>query len=203
MLFAQSTLLATLLLASSAAAQRYTTTLDVDDGDTLVLSRGTNARGATITTTLSTITSGATAATTTRRTTTADDDDDDTTTSTSKKTTTTAQRVGDVTSYAPMRTTTYWVDTGNGYWTDYTWTAPTTTAPTVATANVPEGTVQDYAAYQSAVNSVVFASAEAAAVNATSGSMRRTQLVGSDNAVYGWMTMFLGAVGAGLGVLAL
>lgn len=27
----------------------------------------------------------------------------------------------------PMRTTTYWVDTGNGYWTDYTWTAPTTT----------------------------------------------------------------------------
>lgn len=100
-----------------------------------------------------------------------------------------------------MRTTTYWVDTGNGYWTYYTWTAPTTTVPTVATANVPAGTVQNYNDYQSAINSAVFSSVQEAI--ATSNAGARAQPVGMDNVLGGWMTLVLGAVGAGLGVLAL
>lgn len=100
-----------------------------------------------------------------------------------------------------MRTTTYWVDTGNGYWTDYTWTAPTTTVPTVATANVPAGTVQNYHDYQSAINSAVFSSAQEAV--ASSNAVARAQPIGMDSILGGWMTLALGAVGAGLGVLAL
>ncbi|KAK8865696.1 hypothetical protein IAR55_000841 [Kwoniella newhampshirensis] len=215
-------LIASLILASSALAQRFTTTLPFADGDTLVISTGTNARGLATTVTLQTITPGVTAtttlplagddpdatlsttsSTTTRRTTTGRT----TTTAANGRPTTTAQRVVGTeatTTAAPMRTTTYWVDTGDGYWTDYTWTAPTTAAPTIATANVPEGTIQSYASYQSIVNSAVLSSAEAfAASSSASSAGRRVQPYNVDGVVGGWMTMVLGMVGAGLGVLAL
>ncbi|KAE8540122.1 hypothetical protein D1P53_004060 [Cryptococcus gattii VGV] len=194
MRFTPSAVLATLFLVTSVFAQRLTTTLNVQDGDTLVISKTTNALGATITTTLSTIVSdGVTTSSTS-------------TTSAKRKTTTTPRIVGaettTTTTPPPMRTTTYWVDTGNGYWTYYTWTAPTTTVPTVATANVPAGTVQNYNDYQSAVNSAVFSSVqEAIATSNNAGA--RAQPVGMDSILGGWMTLVLGAVGAGLGVLAL
>ncbi|ODO07514.1 hypothetical protein L198_01093 [Cryptococcus wingfieldii CBS 7118] len=184
MKFSGSALIATLFLASSAVAQRFTTTLDVDDGNTLVLSRHTNARGATVTSTISTI---------------GGDDDTSTSTTTSADQDTTTQRiVASTTSDAPMKTTTYWVDTGNGYWTYYTWTAPTTTIPTVGTANVAQGSVADFESYQSGVNAAVYSSAAA-----QNDGHRRAQPVGMDGVFGAWMTLAVGAVGAGLGVLAL
>ncbi|TYJ54952.1 hypothetical protein B9479_004364 [Cryptococcus floricola] len=186
MKFSGSALIATLFLASSAVAQKFTTTLDVDDGNTLVLSKHTNARGATVTSTISTINGG-------------DDDDTSTSTTTSAGKDTTTQRiVASTTSNAPMRTTTYWVDTGNGYWTYYTWTAPTTTVPTVGTANVAKGSVADFESYQSVVNAAVYSSAAA-----QNDGHRRAQPVGMDGVFGAWMTLAVGAVGAGLGVLAL
>jgi len=73
-------------------------------------------------------------------------------------------------------------------------------APSVATANVPAGTVQSYNQYQSTINSVVLASAEAAAatVSGQTGAARR-----SNNGVTGWAAMGVGAVGAAVGVLVL
>ncbi|WVQ71208.1 hypothetical protein IAR50_000733 [Cryptococcus sp. DSM 104548] len=184
MKFSPSALIATLLLASSASALKYTTTLDGDDGNTLVLSKGTNARGATVTSTLSTIWG---------------DDETSTSTSTSAGQATTTERiVATTSSNAPMRTTTYWVDTGNGYWTYYTWTAPTTTVPTLGTANVAKGTVVDYETYQSGINAAVYSSAAA-----ENDGNRRAQPVGMDGVFGAWMTLAVGAIGAGLGVLAL
>ncbi|WWD18125.1 hypothetical protein CI109_102574 [Kwoniella shandongensis] len=218
---AAKTLFASLVLASSALAQRFTTTLPFADGDTLVLSTGTNVRGVATTATIATVTAGVAVTTavagadddpltTTRLTTTARTTTGRTTTTAANgRPTTTAQRVVGTeatTTAAPMRTTTYWVDTGDGYWTDYTWTAKTTALPTVATANVPEGTIQSYASYQSIVNSAVLAGAEAFAANsssASSGSRRGVQPFNVDGVVGGWMTMVLGMVGAGLGVLVL
>ncbi|ODN84138.1 hypothetical protein L202_00146 [Cryptococcus amylolentus CBS 6039] len=185
MKFSGSALIATLFLASSAVARKYTTTLDVDDGNTLVLSEHTNANGATVTSTISTINGD-------------DDDTSTSTTTTAGRDTTTERIVASTTSNAPMRTTTYWVDTGNGHWTYYTWTAPTTTVPTVATANVAQGSVANYEAYQSSINAAVYSSAAA-----ENDGHKRAQPVGMDGVFGAWMTLAVGAVGAGLGVLAL
>lgn len=96
---------------------------------------------------------------------------------------------------APMQTTTYWYDPGNGVWTSAVWTASVTAAPTVVTANVPEGTIAAYETYQQAVNSKVLASAEAAVNNSTGAA---------DRMVEGWSKTLVGlAVGAaGVGALA-
>ncbi|OCF33228.1 hypothetical protein I317_03709 [Kwoniella heveanensis CBS 569] len=205
---ATTPLISALLLASSALAQRYTTTLPWANGDTVVVSAGTNAAGVAVTTTLSTVTgaAGVTTALTTARTTTtaaADDDDDETTTTTrNTRATTTTQARGPnqltTTSYDPMRTTTYWLDPGDGVYQAYTWTAPTTTLPQEPTALVPAGTIQDYQEYQSNVNSVVLQSAEAAVAsssNSGSGPSINRAMVG------GWSAIALGAVGAGVGAL--
>ncbi|WRT65892.1 uncharacterized protein IL334_002843 [Kwoniella shivajii] len=210
---ASSTVFSALLLASNVLAQRFTTTYTWAQGDTVVISTGTDALGDATTRVISTITGAAgitTALTaTTALTTTAADDDDDTPTttktSTTKTATTTQRVVGNTptTTGKPMRTTTYWLDPGDGVYTDYTWTAPTTALPTVATANVAEGTIQDYQAYQSAINSVVLQSAEAAVANASTGGASRRQAMGVEGAVGGWMTMVLGVIGAGVGLLIL
>jgi hypothetical protein len=102
--------------------------------------------------------------------------------------------VGQQESVAPMKTTTYWYDPGNGVWTSAVWTASVTAEPTVATAIVPEGTIAQYNTYQSAVNSKVLASAEAAVSNST----------GAADRMAGWsMTMVgLAAGAAGVGALA-
>lgn len=198
-------LFTSLLLTSSVFALEYTTTLPYEDGNTLVVSVGTNARGVSTTATLSTIeddgiTSALTASTTTTtgKTTTTKK----TTTSTGPVTTTGQRVVGEETTAAPMRTTTYWVNQADGTWTDFTWTASVTAAPTVATANVPSGTILAYDSYQSSANSVVLAAAESSA--STAAGMRRSAPAGmTDAAMGGWVTMVLGAVGAGVGVLAL
>ncbi|KAK6907558.1 hypothetical protein L486_05477 [Kwoniella mangroviensis CBS 10435] len=211
MYISASTLVSALLLAASnVAAQQFTTTYPWANGDTVVLSTGTNALGVATTRTIQTLTGTATTtARTTATTTTAadDDDDDDATTTTTGKTTTTQQRVvgnTPTTTAAPMRTTTYWLDPGDGVYTAFTWTAPTTALPTVATANVPAGTIQEYNEYQSAVNSVVLQSAEAAVANgSSSGGLPRRQIVGMDALTGAWTTLVLGAVGAGIGVFML
>ena len=91
-----------------------------------------------------------------------------------------------------------WYDPGDGVWTVGTWTASVTADPTVATAVVPEGTIASYATYQSAVNSVVAASAEAAAANGTISGAERTYGVPFD--VRGW-TVGMGLVGAVVGAV--
>ncbi|WVR05658.1 hypothetical protein IAU60_002680 [Kwoniella sp. DSM 27419] len=226
MRFAPSTLVSALLLASSSAiAQRFTTTYPWAQGDTVVLSTGTDARGLPTTTILSTVVTGATGAITTvpttRATTTTRNaavpagDDDDTTTSTTSPTTTARggrttttdnQRVvGGIStdSYEPMRTTTYWLDPGDGVWVPFTWTAPTTALPTVPTANVPAGTVADYNSYQSNVNSVVLESAENAVASQSRAANSAGTLIASGGAMGGWTALVVGAVGAGVGLLAL
>ncbi|WWC60518.1 uncharacterized protein I303_103092 [Kwoniella dejecticola CBS 10117] len=215
MYISTSTIISTLLLAgSNVLGQQFTTTFPWAQGDTVVLSTGTNALGVATTRTLQTITTGVAGATTNTRLTTAttattalDDDDDDTTTQTTARPTTTEQRVvgnTPTTTGKPMRTTTYWLDPGDGVWTVFTWTAPTTALPTVATANVPAGTIQDYQEYQSAINSVVLESAQAAVANSSrSGSLARRSVVGADAILGGWTAMVLGVVGAGVGVFML
>ncbi|WVW80360.1 hypothetical protein I302_102340 [Kwoniella bestiolae CBS 10118] len=216
MYISSSTLVSALLLAASnVAAQQFTTTFPWAQGDTVVLSTGTNALGVATTRTLQTITTGVAGATTARTTATTattalDDGDEDATTTptlTQLRTTTTQQRVvgnTPTTTAAPMRTTTYWLDPGDGVYTAYTWTAPTTALPTVATANVPAGTIQDYQEYQSAANSAVLESAQAAIANGTkSGASPRRQMVGGEVLMGGWMTLVVGAVGAGVGVFML
>ncbi|WWC68432.1 uncharacterized protein I206_102359 [Kwoniella pini CBS 10737] len=215
-----STLISTLLLAGNGAlAQLLTTTYTWAQGDTVVISTGTNALGAATTRVVQTITSGVAAttintrlATATTATTAVNDDGDDEptttrTTTTGRTTTTDNQRVvgnTPTTTGAPMHTTTYWLDPGDGVWTVFTWTAPTTALPTVATANVPAGTIQDYQAYQSAINSVVLESAQAAVANASkSGSLARRSVVSTDAILGGWTAMVLGVVGAGVGVFML
>lgn len=96
---------------------------------------------------------------------------------------------------APMQTTTYFYDPGNGVWTSAVWTASVTAAPTVATANVPAGTIAAYDTYQAAVNSKVLASAEAAVANTTGGA---------DKMMGGWSKTWVGiaAGAAGVGALA-
>ncbi|WVN85658.1 uncharacterized protein L203_100807 [Cryptococcus depauperatus CBS 7841] len=198
MKFYTATLMATLFLASTVA-QKLITTIDPVEGNTVVLSLSTNARGAIVTSTLSTINGDAAV------TPVVDDGNGnaDPTTKDAKKPTTAAERVvGNTVSEGPMRITTYWIDTGNGYQTVYTWTAPTTVAPTVATANVPAGIIQPYSQFQSNVNSAIFSSAQAAAKTPAAGA-RRAQPVGMDSILPAWMTFVVGAVGAGLGLLAL
>jgi uncharacterized membrane protein len=98
-----------------------------------------------------------------------------------------------------MRTTTYWYDPGNGVWTSAVWTASVTAAPQDVTAIVPEGTIADYQTYQSAINSKVFASAEAAAASGASSAAGRNT---GGSAVWAWAGV-VGAVGAGALVVAL
>ncbi|WVF70850.1 hypothetical protein IAT40_005644 [Kwoniella sp. CBS 6097] len=205
---ASTPLISALLLASSALAQRYTTTLPWANGDTIVVSAGTNAAGIAATTTISTVTgaAGVTTALTTARTTTAaagaDDDDDETTTTTRNTRVTTTQQRGPnqltTTSYEPMRTTTYWLDPGDGVYAPFTWTAPTTALPSEPTALVSAGTIQDYQEYQSNINSVVLQSAEAAVASASkvgNGASSNRAMIG------GWSAIAIGAVGAGVGAL--
>lgn len=203
------TVLSSVLLASSAFAQRYTTTLPFLDGDTLVVSAGTNALGLPTTVTLSTITATGTLATvptlTTLPTTTATRT---TTTNTRTRTTqttangpdTTMQRVvGQDTTAPPMRTTTYWYDPGNGVWTVATWTASVTAAPQVATVNVPSGTIQDYNSYQTVVNSAVLSAAQSADVVAAKSAGHAQA---SFNGVTGLAAMLGGVAVGAVGLLA-
>lgn len=62
--------------------------------------------------------------------------------------------------------------------------------PTVATAIVPEGTIQDYAQYQSVINSAALSNAEQANANGT-----RTGGAGRRSA---WSGAVLGAAGVGI-----
>ncbi|RSH92663.1 hypothetical protein EHS25_008108 [Saitozyma podzolica] len=194
MRLALASFVSSLLLAAGAAAQgQYTTTLPWANGDTVVVSVSTNALGVATTKTVSTL--GGNAAVTTGTTT-----NTKTTKTTAGAPTTTAQRVvGQDTTAAPMRTTTYWYDPGDGVWVEATWTASVTDNPTVATANVPAGTVQDYNNYQTSVNSVVYASATAANALVSSGAGPRNDVWGGA----GLGAVVVGAVGGIAGVVLL
>jgi len=186
-------LLSSVLVASNVLARTYTTTLPYEDGNTLVVAVTTDALGDVLTNTLSTITAAGTQSSTS---TTLTNTRIKITTATGPVTTTGQRVVGVDSTAAPMRTTTYWYDPGDGVWTVATWTASITAAPTVATAIVPEGTIIDYNSYQTVVNSVVLASAEAAA--ATNGSSGAASRMNERTA--GWAAV---VVGAGLGALVL
>ncbi|KAK4686717.1 hypothetical protein P7C73_g3406, partial [Tremellales sp. Uapishka_1] len=205
--------LSSVFLASSAMALEYTTTLGVGqylDGNTVVVSVGTNALGVAVTSTLSTIedddvtaavtntvTNPLTAATTTTRalkTTTTKKAT--TATATTRPTATTGDRViGGITtdSIAPMQTTTYWYEGTDGVWVQGTWSA-SVVIPTVATAVVPAGSIVEYNSYQASANSVVLASAIAS--NSASAGRRGMQEM-SYSGVGGWAAMVMGMVAGG------
>ncbi|ORX35439.1 hypothetical protein BD324DRAFT_652567 [Kockovaella imperatae] len=194
-----------LALASTALAQIETITLP--NGNTVVISVGTNALGDEFTTTLNSalVVGGAAAETNTKTNT-------KTTTTVNNAveggapTTTTGPRVvGVETTAPPMRTTTYWYDPGDGVWISQIWTASITAAPTVATAIVPAGTIQNYNSYQTQINSVVLKSAEAAEaassgqVSGNIGAARR----GVQEQAAGLVAAVVGFVGLGVGLVGL
>ncbi|CAD6573739.1 MAG: hypothetical protein TREMPRED_000899 [Tremellales sp. Tagirdzhanova-0007] len=208
--------LSSLLLAHPAVSQLVTTTLPWANGNTEVLSVSTDALGDLLTVTISTITAaedGAAATTallttalTTPLTTALATTNTRLDTTTTKRPTTTAgaptsttglRVVGQETTAAPMQTTTYFYPNGAGPWTSATWSASVTGDPTVATAIIPQGSIQPYQEYQSAVNSVVLASAEAVASATTSqtGGARRNSIA------TGWAAAGVGAVGVVMGVM--
>ncbi|KAI9634554.1 uncharacterized protein MKK02DRAFT_38083 [Dioszegia hungarica] len=217
-----SFVLAHLALAGVTMAQIITYTLPYVDGDTLVISTGTNALGVPTTQTLRTLTGGASAVTSvpggvvglssssssSRAAVVITSSSSSISRSTARVTTATTAaatgtattpRVGQDTALPPpMRTTTYDYDTGNGYWTKATWTASVTKAPDVATVIVPKGTVQEYPQYQTSVNSNVLASAQASVSRAAAEPRAASQMTGSAG-LLGWGIMGVGAVlGAGL-----
>ena len=71
--------------------------------------------------------------------------------------------------------------------------------PTVATAIVPQGSIQPYQEYQSTINSVVLASAEAvaSATSSQTGGAKRNTLA------TGWAAAGVGAVGVAMGVMVI
>lgn len=166
-------------------AQLRTTT--DDDGETIIISITTDVFGDRTTTTLSTIDPNNPTTATTALTTTP--------TTTRGRQTTTQRVVGEDTTAAPMRTTTYGYDPGNGVWVTDTWTASVTAAPSAATAVVPEGTIQNYQSYQAVINSAVLQSAQNALASASvSGAAARSigkELVGSK----GWLAIAVAVVG--------
>ncbi|RXK42608.1 hypothetical protein M231_00162 [Tremella mesenterica] len=175
-------------LTARAVALIETYTEPWAEGNTYVLSVGTDAFGDDITKTLSQI--GATGAATSTKTT-------KTTKTTDGRPTTTANRVvGQDTTAPPMQTTTYWYDPGDGVWTVGTWTATVTAAPAVPTAIVPEGTIQDYNTYQNGVNSAVLSSAAAAGLSSNStGSSGATSIRPTGWAGSLWSGVLVGVLG--------
>ena len=107
---------------------------------------------------------------------------------------------------APMKTTTYGYDPGNGVWVTATWTASITGDPAEPTVIVPEGTIQDYNQYQSKINGGILASAKAqeASISGSIGAAPR-RLDGGWNlgGVAGWVGLVVGGIGAGVGLVAM
>jgi len=173
---------------SNRADLRTTLTGPADNG---IATGATTALTTALTTAIATSTT--TARTRTTRTTAAA-----TTDANGRPLTTTGPRVvGQQETMAPMRTTTYWYDPGNGVWTVATWTATVTAEPTVATYIPPAGTVADYDSYQSEVNGNLFASAKGSqAANLASGS---TGAAGKRAAA--GLAVIVGAVGIGAAVV--
>ena len=83
-------------------------------------------------------------------------------------------------------------------------------APQEATAVIPQGTIQEYQSYQTVINSAVLKSAEAAEAHISGNSVQGNIGIAGGafarrdvSAAVGWLSVVVGIVGAGIGIVGL
>jgi len=172
----------------------FTITLPWADGNTLVEELSTDGLGDTFTLTLSTVTPGAAGAAVGAAKS-KSSSSSSTTTPTLTPTTPTQRVVGNTpaTDGPPPRTITYGYPDADGQWVTATWTATVTSAPTVASGNVPAGTIQSYASYETSENSILFNSATASGGVVSDGVSGA--FLSADAAGAVWLAIGAGVVG--------